>query len=108
MENYQDLQSSGHSYTEGGFVEESSTTKKEKKRLFQVLDEMNLADSENNTAFVAVCPNLVAADYGKNIQGTKVTMGVPGNVVIDLQANKLIPVLLLINREEYDKINQCF
>lgn len=75
-----------------------------KKRLFQILDEMNVSDTTNKTTLVAVCPNLVSADYGAKIQGTKITMGVPGNVVFDIETNKTIPILLLIDKEEYDKI----
>lgn len=73
-----------------------------KKRFFEVLDYMNVQDTENNTANIAVCPNFVSADFNK--KGTKVTMGVPGNIVFDLESDKLIPVLLLVDRKEYDKL----
>lgn len=76
----------------------------EKKRLFQILDEMNVADTTNKTTFVGVCPNLVSADYTAKMQGTKITMGVPGNMVLDIQTNDIIPILLLIDKKEYDKI----
>ena len=76
----------------------------EKKRLFQILDEMNVADTTNKTTLVGVCPNLVSADYTAKMQGTKVTMGVPGNMVLDIQTNDIIPILLLIDNKEYDKI----
>lgn len=73
-----------------------------KKRFFEVLDYMNVQDTENDTANIQVCPNFVSANFSK--KGTQVTMGVPGNIVFDLETDKLIPVLLLVNREEYDKL----
>lgn len=75
----------------------------EKKRLFQILDEMNVPDTANKTTLVAVCPNLVSADYSYKLQGTKVTMGVPGNVALELE-NETIPILVLVNKSEYDRI----
>ena len=74
------------------------------KRLFEILDQMNIQDTENGTMNIQLCPNFVSADYSKKINGTKVTMGIPGNIVFDLETDKLIPVLLLVNREEYDKL----
>ena len=76
----------------------------EKKRLFQILDEMNVADTTNKTTLVGVCPNLVSADYIAKMQGTKITMGVPGNMVLDIQTKNTIPILVLIDKNEYDKI----
>lgn len=72
-----------------------------KKRLFQILDEMNQHDVENNTSLVGVCPDLISADKIK--QGTKVAMGVPGNAVFEIMNGKVIPILLLIDSEEYEK-----
>lgn len=73
-----------------------------KKRFFEVLDYMNVQDTDNNTENIQVCPTFVSANFSK--KGTQVTMGVPGNIVFDLDTDKLIPVLLLVNREEYDKL----
>lgn len=76
----------------------------EKNRFFQTLDAMNVADTENKTQHVVVCPNLVSADYSYSLKGTKITMGSPGNIAVDLMTGKTVPLLLLINKEEYDKI----
>lgn len=73
-----------------------------KKRFFEILDQMNIQDTDNETSLLGVCPNFVSANFNK--KGTQVTMGVPGNIVFDLETDKLIPVLLLVNREEYDKL----
>ena len=72
-----------------------------KKRLFEVLDEMNIDDGKNNTQLVQVCTTLISADKTK--QGTKVLMGAPVNTLIDLLSEKAIAVLLIIDKEEYFK-----
>jgi hypothetical protein len=46
-------------------------------RLFEILDKMNLKDIEDKSSLVGVCNQLVAADYGAKIGGTKVTIGAP-------------------------------
>lgn len=73
------------------------------KRLFQILDEMNVKDYEGKTAFVGVNNAFVGAQKAKG--GGHVTMGVPESVVMDLLFNKnKIPILLIIDMEEYNKI----
>lgn len=74
------------------------------KRLFQILDEMNVNDSNNRTATVGLCNSFISADKVK--QGGIVTMGVPEEVVMDLfLGNKKIPILLIIDKKEYDRIS---
>lgn len=75
------------------------------KRLFQILDEMNVADGDNKTSNVGVCNSVVAANYSMKKGGTVVEIGVPGNVVLDIESGKTIPILLMINKAEYDKTN---
>lgn len=72
------------------------------KRLFQVLDEMNVSDIEKGTKLVSVSINLISADKTK--QGSKISMGSDDSAVIDLINNKVIPVLLLIDKETYFKM----
>jgi hypothetical protein len=74
------------------------------KRLFEILDIMNVADGENSTLSVGVCPDFQSANYSQSKGGTLVTMGVPNNVVFDIESQKLKPILLLVNLEEYEKI----
>lgn len=78
---------------------------KENKRLFQTLDEMNVADGENNTGNVGICNFLVSANKTK--QGGHVTMGVPESVVLDLVLNpkKKMCLLLVIEKSEYEKVS---
>jgi hypothetical protein len=73
------------------------------KRLFQILDELNVKDIEGGTSFVGVNNAFVGAQKAKG--GGHVTMGVPESVVMDLLLNKdKIPILLIIDTKEYDKI----
>lgn len=75
------------------------------KRLFQILDEMNMNDEKNGTATCGFCYSFVSANKVK--AGGHVTMGVPENVVMDLIFNKgKIPILLILDKAEYDKISK--
>lgn len=74
-----------------------------KKRLFEILDEMNVDDGKNNTQLVQVCTTLISADKVK--AGTKVVMGAPANTVMDLMNEKSMAVLLIIDKAEYFKRN---
>lgn len=79
-----------------------------KKRVFQILDELNVADGENNTEHLAISNYLLAADKVK--QGGKITMGVDEvrfNQVAEMMFSEKqdkIVWLLVIDRKEYDKI----
>jgi ATP-dependent 26S proteasome regulatory subunit len=75
-----------------------------KKRLFEIIDEMNVSDIENDTQYVAVSSNFISADKIK--QGARICMGAPESVIMDIISRKYIPVLLLIDSEEYSKRNQ--
>lgn len=73
------------------------------KRMFQILDEMNINDEKNNTAHLGVCDYLVQANTARG--GGHVTMGVPASVVHDLvMGNNKTAILLIIDKSEYDKI----
>lgn len=72
-----------------------------KKRLFEVLDDMNQEDTANGTRLVEVSANFVAANFIK--QGGKIEMGVPKYSVTDIFTDSKIPVLLMIDKEEYLK-----
>ena len=74
-----------------------------KKRLFQILDEMNVADGENKTATCGVCPDLVRANTVK--AGAEIVMGVPADVgqKIMTDPKRYRPVLLVIDMVEYEK-----
>lgn len=72
-----------------------------KKRFFEVMDDINQYDTENGTQLLSVCPDFVEANKAK--AGAKITMGAPEEMLYDLINDKRIPVLLLIDKEEYKK-----
>lgn len=71
------------------------------RRLFELLDEMNVEDGINKTTLVCVCPDFVEAKTMK--RGGVVSMGVPVDMLNQLFTEKVMPVLLLIDKEEYFK-----
>ena len=71
------------------------------KRLFQTLDEMNVHDTEHGTALVGLCNQVTYIQLSK--KGTLVTMGAPKEAIHDIESGKTLPILLLINKEEYEK-----
>ena len=76
------------------------------KRLFQILDEMNVKDEKEKTAFVGANYAFVGAQKAKG--GGHVTMGVPESVVMDLLFNKnKIPILLIVDLEEYERVKKA-
>jgi hypothetical protein len=75
------------------------------KRMFQILDEMNVSDVDNNTATVGICNQLVEAKTAKG--GGHVTIGVPAAVVTGLLFDKnKIPILLIIDKAEYERVEK--
>ena len=73
----------------------------EKKRLFQILDEMNLEDTEKGTRLVSISNTLISADKVK--AGTKVAMGCDNQVLSDIMSDKCALLLIVIDRKEYEK-----
>lgn len=72
--------------------------------MFQILDEMNVADGENGTAHLGVCDSFVETRMAKG--GGHVTMGVPASVVHDLVFKKdKAVILLIIDKAEYEKLS---
>jgi hypothetical protein len=72
-----------------------------KKRMFQIWDEMNLDDVKNNTRLVSISNILISADKVK--QGAKISMGVDEQTFYDLMDDKIIPVLVFVDKKEYFK-----
>lgn len=72
-----------------------------KKRMFEILDEMNLDDVENDTRLVSISNTLISADKVK--QGAKISMGADEKSLFDLMDDKVIPLLILVDKEEYVK-----
>lgn len=72
-----------------------------KRRLFEILDEMNMADTNNKTRTVAISNHFISADKVK--QGAKICIGADEQCLYDLMNNKAMAVLLIVNKEEYFK-----
>lgn len=74
---------------------------KNEKRMFQILDEMNQDDSTNGTAMVAISNSFISADTVK--AGAKIAMGAPVEYLFEIASDKKIPLLILVDKEEYFK-----
>lgn len=76
-----------------------------KKRLFQVLDEMNQHDTLNGTQLVTLHPDILTLQHMK--KGTRVTVGVPNGVINIADQMRDKPkkriVLMIVDGEELDK-----
>jgi len=72
------------------------------KRLFEVFDEMNRLDIERNTKTLQIANAFVESKLTK--QGTLITMGAPADVSMDLLSNKSMALLLIIDKEAYNKL----
>lgn len=75
----------------------------DKPRLFKTLDDMNVSDIEKGTRFVAVSNSFISGDTVK--QGSKITMGCHLGAVNEIMRGEVIPILVLVNKEEYFKLN---
>jgi hypothetical protein len=53
---------------------------------------------------IQACNTITDMDYSQKLGGTKVTVGVPGNVVFDIQDGKLNAVLLLYDMREFKEL----
>jgi hypothetical protein len=74
-----------------------------KKRLFQVFDEMNVNDDANKTAHLGCCYDMVEAKTAKG--GGHVTMGVPAEEITKIFLGDRQPILLLLDKKEYHRLN---
>ena len=72
-----------------------------KKRLFEVLDDMNQSDTENKTKMVAVSNYFVSGNKAKG--GAHITMGVEESSLLDLLGGKCIALLIVVDKDEYLK-----
>lgn len=69
------------------------------KRFFEILDDMNQSDTEKGTATVGVVNSFVSANKVK--AGAHITMGAPEQAIWDIESGKVIPILLLVDAEDY-------
>lgn len=71
--------------------------------MFQILDEMNVADGENGTTHLVICDQLIEARTAKG--GGHVTVGVPAEVIhwLTFNSENTKAVLLIIDFDEYKR-----
>lgn len=72
-----------------------------KTGVFGVLGELNRMDSKNGTRLVAVSTNFVEGHKVK--QGAKITMGAEEQSLLDLFNDKAMPILLIVDKDEFFK-----
>lgn len=72
------------------------------KRLFQVLDDMNINDDVNKTATCGCCFDMVSADTVK--AGGVVKMGVPAEAITKIFLGEYKPMLVLLDMKEYERL----
>lgn len=71
------------------------------KRMFEILDEMNLEDTDKGTRLVSISTSFISADKVK--QGAKISIGADEQALYDLMNDKVVPLLVLVDKEEYFK-----
>jgi hypothetical protein len=71
------------------------------KRLFQILDEMNLEDTQKHTRLVSISNTFISADKVK--QGSHIVIGADEQALYELMQGKVVPLLVLVDKEEYFK-----
>ena len=74
------------------------------KRMFEILDEMNQVDAKEGTSNVAISNIFIGADKVK--AGARITMGAEERYITEIATGKVIPLLIMVNKEEYDKCHK--
>lgn len=75
-------------------------------RLFEVLDQLNVADTADGTCKVGVLPDVIAVNMYTNHGDIK--FGLPVDVArkLTLQTDRYRPILVVVDMEEYNKIEK--
>lgn len=73
------------------------------KTFFEKFAELNKQDIQNGTSKISLCSRLISADC-KAGQGTVISMGTSQDVGLDIADGKLIPLMLLIDKEAFHKL----
>lgn len=69
---------------------------------FDVLKRMGELNKD-----VRLCTTVTDVDYSAKKGGTKVSIGVPGNVCFDIVDGKLTAMLLLFNPKEFAEVKEA-
>lgn len=76
-----------------------------KKRIFEILDEMNQLDTENKTRLLAVSNNLISA--AKTREGARIIMGMDDQSLWDISEDDAFPILLIVNKRKYKELTKA-
>lgn len=82
-------------------VKKAPIVTKEKPRMFQVLDEMNLDDVENKTKMLQISTTYI--NMRQESMGCGLIMNVPCSAQFGIENGVTIPILIVVNKEEYFK-----
>lgn len=74
-------------------------------RMFEILDQLNLMDEKNGTVNVGVCPDVISVNAYTNHGDIKIGLPVDVAHKLTLKSDRYKPILLVIDMEEYNKIN---
>jgi len=69
--------------------------------IFGIIDGMHVHDILHETNYIAVSPHFISADKVK--EGAKITMGVDEASLYDIMNDKVIPLLILVDKKEFAK-----
>ncbi len=69
------------------------------KRPFQIMDEMNIHDSENGTKSIGVCTDII--ELKTVTGGATVTIGIPGELMQELMRGERMAFLVLPIKDDY-------
>ena len=76
------------------------------KRIFQILDDMNVLDIENKTHLVQVSSNVLAVFAEKSGDGSSIAMKITEEARKNLETGKSIAVIVTIDSKEYERISK--
>jgi len=74
----------------------------DKKRLFQIFDEMNVNDEKNKTALLPCAFTMVEAKTAKG--GGHITMGVEAYIIQKIFLGEMQPILVVMDKKEYCRL----
>jgi hypothetical protein len=62
--------------------------------------------ADNQALKLAPLGNILGADYNQKARGTKVTIGVDGNIVGDILNGKFVGGLILVDKVEFERVKK--
>lgn len=71
------------------------------KNPFKVFLEMYQEDVAKGSKLIPVCPDIISVDKVK--QGTKISIGAPEEYLWKIANDQVLPILLLVDKQEYFK-----